>query len=215
MTFQELADRSGYHRVSLSRLIRSGLTIPGVTRGKNGRVRIDEGPELFSWLKNKKTWNDHRYRRLRRVKDRWKSHGGPEGLIGDYYTSQQMAILLGESVSSLYRWRDGIPGARVVGKRLVIEKTPELAEFLKLWQANSASAVAHDLASRRLQRSWQSLRKSLGQMLSAVLNLPAEHRANGRATLSKNLELMQLDLKKAEDILQAGAKNNGSIPAVT
>jgi hypothetical protein len=124
--------------------------------------------------------------------------------ITDYYTAQQMALLIGETVSSMQYWRDILPGARAIGKRLVFEKTPELEEWLRATKANPESHMEFDMAGRRLELAWHRIGESVRRSLETLGNLPAADRKRVAKSLSSFLSHMQKCLKRAEDALQTG-----------
>lgn len=136
MTIQELADASGYHRVSLARLIRSGEKIPGVKRSRGRKTVINDCSGLREWIAEKRKTDEHRFRNLRYHKEaaeRRAKKGLHAAKPERFITASEAALRLGEPVSRVRRKLGRLcypylPEAR--GKRLFYPVSPQVEKWL-------------------------------------------------------------------------------------
>lgn len=229
MTIQELADQSGYHRVSLARLIRTGK-VPGVTRKPSGRTKIKDCLELAAWIELARIKNEKRFRY---VHDRAKRSSYYRGYR--FVTAPEVARITRLSVSRVRRiLLDNYSRPEARGKRLFYPVTPTVEKWLSSGHSSVEDRIVYEeipITGGRLKRS---IARVGGRMSQQCATLGVEEFQRGSHAVIKELkearemidDLIEVagtsafrDIEKSIVELRARAKArkqkfNGSIPAV-
>lgn len=168
MTIQELADQSGYHRVSLARLIRTGK-VPGVTRKPSGRTKIKDCLELAAWIEISRHKNERRFRNVRYSKasaERRPLTFKPTRFV----TAPEVARIIGFPVSRIRRILENYCRPEVRGKRLLYPVTPEMEKWLSSPRKAAYLSRSEDIS--KLNKKFQrSISRLAGAMMAESLGL--------------------------------------------
>jgi hypothetical protein len=166
MTLQELADQSGYHRVSMARLIRENR-VPGVKRKPSGRTKIVDHGKLKDWIAFARYQNERRFKNVRYHKEiaerrakRTPEHHRPS----EFTTAPEAARRLGLSVGMVRRILERHTLPEVRGKRLFYPVTPEV----KSWISGSHDPT-YPSRSEGISKLVEKFQRSISRLAGGLL----------------------------------------------
>jgi hypothetical protein len=108
VTIKALCEQAGISRQWLNQLVDLG-EVPGVVRKENGRLQITANPDLGRWVAWKRDLKEKRELKRDELKARKTAVPSPEN--GTSFTSKELALQIGCTISSIHQRVLTIPGA--------------------------------------------------------------------------------------------------------
>jgi hypothetical protein len=189
VTIQELADQSGYHRVSLARLIRAGK-VPGVTRKPSGRTKIEDCHELAIWIAFARHKNNHRFRNVQSYRDiaeRREKKAPPSCKPGRFVTAPEAARRLGLSVVHVRRVLENHCRPEARGKRLFYPVTPQVEKWLTGRRKATYLSRSEDIFKLK-EKFQRSISRVAGALMVECMDLDAQDLRDARWSIVTLLE---------------------------